>query len=67
VLRHLAAIPVPAFIAVINEIVRSALRSTSPRWRDEAEAKGVDFILSKPFDYTKVLREVNAALKSKKR
>lgn len=29
--------------------------------------KGVDFILSKPFDYNKVIREVNALLKSKKR
>ncbi len=25
----------------LNEIVRSALHSTSPRWKDEAEAKGV--------------------------
>jgi len=25
----------------LNEIVRSALRSTSPRWKDEAEAKGI--------------------------
>ena len=35
--------------------------------KEKMKEKGVDFILSKPFDYTKVVREVNAALKSKKR
>ncbi len=35
--------------------------------KKKMKEEGVDFILSKPFDYAKVLREVNAFLKSKKR
>jgi len=35
--------------------------------RNKTKEKGVDFILSKPFDYAKVVREVNAVLKSKSR
>ena len=35
--------------------------------KEKMKEKGVDFILSKPFDLTKVVREVNVALKSKKR
>lgn len=35
--------------------------------KEEMEEKGVDFILSKPFDYTKVVKEVNSILKSEKR
>ncbi|MFQ6067381.1 MAG: response regulator, partial [bacterium] len=35
--------------------------------KEKMKEQGVDFILSKPFDLTKVVREVNAALKSKKR
>jgi signal transduction histidine kinase len=35
--------------------------------KEKMTEEGVDFILSKPFDLTKVVREVNAALKSKKR
>jgi len=35
--------------------------------KEKMKKRGVDFVLSKPFDLTKVLREVNAALKSKKR
>jgi len=35
--------------------------------RNKTKEKGVDFILSKPFDYTKIVREVNAVLKSKSR
>jgi PAS domain S-box-containing protein len=34
---------------------------------EKMKERGVDFIISKPFDYIKVLREVNAALKSKER
>jgi len=37
--------------------------TTEEKIKDE----GIDFILSKPFDYAEVLREVNALLKSKKR
>jgi len=33
--------------------------------KEKMKKEGVDFILSKPFDYAKVLREVHAALKSK--
>jgi len=35
--------------------------------KKKMKEKGVNFVLSKPFDYTKVVREVNAVLKSKKR
>jgi len=35
--------------------------------KEKMKEEGVDFILSKPFDLTKVVREVNAVLKSKKR
>jgi len=35
--------------------------------KEKMKEEEVDFILSKPFDYAKVLREINAALKSKKR
>ena len=35
--------------------------------KEKMREEGVDFIISKPFDYTKMLREVNAVLKSKKR
>jgi signal transduction histidine kinase len=35
--------------------------------KEKMKEEGVDFILSKPFDYTKVVREVDAVLKSKKR
>ncbi|MFQ6067217.1 MAG: response regulator, partial [bacterium] len=35
--------------------------------KENMKEEGVDFILSKPFDYSKVVREVNAVLKSKKR
>ena len=35
--------------------------------KEKMKEKGVDFILSKPFDLTKVVREVNALLKSKKK
>ena len=35
--------------------------------KEKMKERGVDFILSKPFDYTKVVREVNAVLKSKSR
>jgi PAS domain S-box-containing protein len=35
--------------------------------KEKMKEEGVDFILPKPFDLTKVVREVNAALKSKKR
>ncbi|MCK4419979.1 response regulator, partial [Candidatus Aerophobetes bacterium] len=38
-----------------------------PLAKEKMREEGVDFILSKPFDLTKVVREVNAALKSKKR
>jgi PAS domain S-box-containing protein len=34
--------------------------------KENTKKRGVDFIVSKPFDYTNVLREVNALLKSKK-
>ena len=34
---------------------------------EKMKERGVDFIISKPFDYIKVLREVNAVLKSKER
>ncbi|MFQ6065769.1 MAG: PAS domain S-box protein [bacterium] len=33
--------------------------------KEKMKEEGVDFILSKPFDLTKVVREVNAALRSK--
>ena len=32
--------------------------------KEKMKEEGVDFILSKPFDYTKIVREVNALLKS---
>jgi len=35
--------------------------------KEKMKEEGVDFILSKPFDYTKVVRKANAVLKSKKR
>jgi len=35
--------------------------------KEKMKEGGVDFVVSKPFDYTKVAREVNAALKSQKR
>ena len=35
--------------------------------KEKMKERGVDFIVSKPFDCTNVLREVNALLKSKKR
>ncbi|TET09000.1 response regulator, partial [Candidatus Aerophobetes bacterium] len=35
--------------------------------KEKMKERGVDFVVSKPFDYTKVLREVNAALQSQKR
>jgi len=35
--------------------------------KENMKKRGVDFILSKPFDYNKVIREVHAALESKKR
>jgi len=35
--------------------------------KEKMKEKGVDFVLSKPFDYAKVATEVNAVLKSKKR
>lgn len=35
--------------------------------KEKMKKEGVDFILLKPFDYTKVVKEVNAFLKSKKR
>ena len=38
-----------------------------PATKKKMKEKGVDFIVSKPFDCTKVLRQVNALLKSKKR
>ena len=40
---------------------------TVPTTKEKMKEQGVDFILCKPFDYTKVLREVNAVLKSKTR
>ena len=40
-----------------------AVAATQEKMKEE----GVDFILFKPFDYTKVVREVNAFFKSKKR
>ena len=40
-----------------------AVATTKEKMKEEE----VDFILSKPFDYTKVVREVNAVLKSKRR
>jgi len=38
-----------------------------PTPKEKMKEEGVDFILSKPFDLTKVVREVNAVLKSKNR
>jgi len=35
--------------------------------KEKMKERGVDFIVSKPFDYNKVLREVNAVLQSQKR
>jgi len=35
--------------------------------KEKMKEKGVDFILSKPFDCTKAVKEVNAVLKSKRR
>ena len=35
--------------------------------KEEMKERGVDFIVSKPFDYANVLREINALLKFKKR
>ncbi|GAI94220.1 unnamed protein product, partial [marine sediment metagenome] len=35
--------------------------------KEKTKERGVDFMVSKPFDYTNVSREVNALLKSKKR
>jgi len=40
---------------------------TVPTTKEKMKEQGVDFILSKPFDYTKVLREVNAVLFESKR
>jgi len=34
----------------LNEIVRSALRSTSPRWKDEAEAEGVTITIKEKLE-----------------
>ncbi len=35
--------------------------------KEKMKETGVDFILSKPFDYTKVVRDVNSVLRSKRR
>jgi FixJ family two-component response regulator len=35
--------------------------------KEKMKERGVDFVVSKPFDYTKVAREVKAALQSQKR
>jgi len=35
--------------------------------KEKMEEEGVDFILSKPFDCAKILKEVNALLESKER
>ncbi len=39
---------------------------TVPTTKKKMKEQGVDFILCKPFDYAKVVREVNAVLKSNK-
>ncbi len=40
---------------------------TVPTTKEKMKEQGVDFILFKPFDYSKVVKEVNAVLKSKTR
>ena len=40
---------------------------TVPTSRKKMKEQGVDFVLCKPFDYTEVLREVNAVFKSNRR
>jgi len=35
--------------------------------KEKMKTEGVDFVLPKPFDYSKVVREVNSTLKSKRR
>jgi len=50
--------------------MRKSLFLISPGWpvpitEEKMKERGIDFILSKPFDCAKILKEVNALLKSK--